>query len=66
MAERRLTELEVRHMLEHARRYQRSRRVGRWIVLARHRGVGWGIVVRPVADLRVVEVITVLERKRQP
>jgi len=65
MAERKLTELDVRHMLDHARRYQRSRRAGRWIVLTGHRGVGWGIVVRPVVDLRVVEVITVLERKRQ-
>jgi len=63
MLERGLTELDVRHMLEHARRYHRSLYPGHWIVLASLRGVRWGIVVRPRSEQDVVKIITVLERK---
>lgn len=63
MLERGLTELDVRHMLEHARRYHRSRYPGHWIVLAGLRGVRWEIVVRPQAEHDLVEVVTVMERK---
>jgi len=55
MRERHLTETEVRHMLQHSRRYGRSRHH------FTRRGVRWGIVVRPRTDLDVVEVVTVLE-----
>jgi hypothetical protein len=62
MPERQLTELDVRHMLEHARRHHRGRHRGRWIILARLGGVRWGIVVPPRPDQEVMRVVTVIER----
>jgi len=61
MDERKLTELDVRHMLEHARRYQRSRRPGRWLVFNHLRGVRWAIVVRLDDETRVAWVVTLFE-----
>ncbi len=63
MDERKLTELDVRHMLEHARRYQRSRSPGRWLVFNQLGGVRWAFVVSLDEDPRVAWVVTLFERR---
>ena len=61
MDQRGLTELEVRHMLEHTRRYYRSRRSGRWLVFNQMRGVRWAFVVSLDDETRVAWIVTLFE-----
>lgn len=63
MEERELTEFEVRHMLEHARRYPRSRSPERWLVFNQFGGVRWAFVVSLDEDTRVAWVVTLFERR---
>jgi len=58
-----LTELDVRHILEHTRRYWRSRHRGRWLVSSSLHGVPWIIVVQPSAEQLRFTVVTVFERR---
>lgn len=58
MGERRLTETELRIMLEDSTGYDADVEVGRWIIEARHRAVPWEVVVEPDDTLRIVVVVT--------
>jgi hypothetical protein len=65
MESRDLDEVEVRRMVEHPRRYERSHHSGHWLVRASRRGAPWIIVVRPLVAERLVEVVTVFRRRRK-
>lgn len=58
MLDRDFSEIEIRTMLEGALALERAEEPGRWLVLARHGGVLWGIVVEPEYDAHVLAVIT--------
>ncbi|MBI5629041.1 MAG: hypothetical protein HY953_08990 [Candidatus Rokubacteria bacterium] len=58
MADRRFTEVDLRHMLEHARAYRRDVVEGRWEIVARHRRHPWEVIVEPDFDARLLVVVT--------
>lgn len=59
MAQRGLSELELRAMLERARGYRRGPVPGRWRTMATHRGEAWRVIVEPDEVTRRVVVVTV-------
>ena len=61
MAERRLSELDVREMLEDARQLHRSTEPGRWGVYARFRRRTWEVILEPELEVQVTTVVTVFE-----
>jgi hypothetical protein len=58
MVDRRFTEVDLRHMLEHARTYRRDIVEGRWVILTRHRRQPWEVIVEPDLDAELLVVIT--------
>lgn len=56
--DRGITEIELRQMLAHARRYRRSRHAGTFLVAGRMRGQEWTIAVRPDPTRRRTVVVT--------
>jgi hypothetical protein len=61
MPERRVTELDLRAMLERGSRLEPSDTAGRFLVHTRHAGRPWIVVVEPEADTRLLAVITAYE-----
>ncbi|HEX5011483.1 MAG TPA: hypothetical protein VFY71_13895 [Planctomycetota bacterium] len=59
MAERRLTETDVREMLEDAHGLHRSKVAGRWGVYARFRRRLWMVILEPELELGITTVVTV-------
>jgi len=58
MPERRFTEVDVRLMLEDAAGFRRDIEEGRWVVLTRHSGRAWEVIVEPDFDAQELWVIT--------
>jgi hypothetical protein len=58
MVDRRFTEVELRRMMERARRYRPDVVRGRWVIASRHRGRRWEIIVEPDFELEILLVIT--------
>lgn len=58
MVDREFTEVDLRRMLEHARRLLEDAVEGRWLVETRHSGRNWEVVVEPDFDLQRVLIIT--------
>jgi hypothetical protein len=61
MAQRGVTELDVRAMLEGARRYDASVVVGRYMIRGVHRQQPWVVVVEPDAAVELLVVVTTYE-----
>jgi len=58
MADRHVTEAEVRQMLEEAAQLRRDHESGRWAVFTRWQSRPWKIIVEPEADEQKLLVIT--------
>lgn len=58
MVDRRFTEVDLRHMLQHARSYRRDIVPGRWIISTRHAKRLWEVIVEPDVKARLIVVVT--------
>ena len=58
MEDRDFTELDLRLMLEVARRYREDVVGGRWVIETKHRGRAWEVIVEPDAEEQLLVVIT--------
>jgi hypothetical protein len=58
MQSRNFTEIDLRHMLQHAIRYRSDVSPGRWIVETRLRDQQWEVIVEPDPERRQLIVIT--------
>jgi hypothetical protein len=58
MADRRFTEVDLRHMLFRATTYRRDVVEGRWVVVTRHRRQPWEVIIEPDFDAKLMVVIT--------
>jgi hypothetical protein len=58
MEDREFTEIDLRQMLERARRYRPDVVEGRWVIETRHRRRKWEVVVEPDPEERLQVVIT--------
>lgn len=58
MVDRRFNETDLRKMLEEAGGYHLDIVPGRWVVEGRRAGIPWEVIVEPLADERVLLVIT--------
>ena len=63
MEERGLTEIDVRHLVEHATRFERSHHEGHWLLVAQRRRRKWIVVVRYDPELKSVFVVTAFEEE---
>ena len=61
MEQRRVTEVEVRAMLERATSFEPNVVEGRFMILVRHLQRPWVAIVEPDADEKVLVVVTVYE-----
>jgi hypothetical protein len=62
MAERKVTEIDLRAMLERASGLEAGDESGRFLVYTRHAGRPWTVVVEPESDTRLLAVITAFEQ----
>lgn len=58
MEDREFTEIDLRQMLERARRYRPDVVEGRWVIETRHRRRKWEVVVEPDSEERLQVVVT--------
>jgi hypothetical protein len=58
MEDRDFTEIHLRAMLEQASDYRPNHIEGRWMILTRHNGRQWAIIVEPDHDARLLVVVT--------
>ena len=58
MADRRFTEVDLRHMLFRATAYRPDIVEGRWVVVTRHRRRAWEVIVEPDFSTTLLVVIT--------
>jgi len=58
MVDRGFTEVDLRHMLEHALDYRLDIVEGRWVIEARHKRKPWEVVVAPDFEAEMLVVIT--------
>jgi hypothetical protein len=58
MEDRRVTEVDLRRMLEHAAGYRPDVAPRRWTVVARHRRRAWEVIVEPLPAEKRLLVIT--------
>jgi len=58
MGDRDFTEIDLREMLEQARRYRPDVVEGRWVIETSHRRKGWEVIVEPDVQERLLVVIT--------
>ena len=58
MEKRRFTEIELRRMMENARSYRRDIVEGRWVIETRHQRRRWEVIVEPIPEKKVLDVIT--------
>ncbi len=58
MADRRFTEVDLRHMLSRAHSYRRDVVEGRWVVHSRHRRKRWEVIVEPDFEAELLVVVT--------
>ena len=64
MAQRSVTEVDVRAMLERARGYSPSVVPGRYMIETIHHGRPWIVIVEPDAAERLLVIVTAFERGR--
>ena len=64
MEDRGLSEIELRNMIQRARRYRRDIMEGRWILETRYRDRDWAVIVEPDPLEKVLVVVTAYPRRR--
>jgi hypothetical protein len=58
MIDRQFSEVDLRHMLEHAAVLREDVVEGRWVVESWHRKQPWEVIVEPDLDASVLVVVT--------
>ncbi len=58
MLDRGFTEVDLRGLLEQASRRRRDVVKGRWVIVTRHRGQRWEVMVEPDSEAELLVVIT--------
>jgi hypothetical protein len=58
MIDRQFSEIDLRHMLEHATVLREDVVEGRWVVESWHRKQPWEVIVEPDLDVSVLVVVT--------
>jgi hypothetical protein len=58
MLDRRVTEVDLRRMLEHAGGFRADVVDGRWVVETRHNKKDWEVIVEPDNEQNVLVVVT--------
>ena len=58
MTDRRLTEIDLRRMLERASGYREDVVEGRWIIETRQRSRAWEVIVEPDPERELLVVVT--------
>jgi hypothetical protein len=58
MDDRRITEIDLRRMLERASGYRVDVVEGRWAIEARHRGKAWEVIMEPDSGRQLLVVVT--------
>lgn len=58
MVDRQFNEIDLRIMLENATGFAENHVEGRWVIITRHQGRKWEIVVQPLPKEKILLVIT--------
>ena len=58
MIDRRFTEVDLRHMLEHAGSYRADVVESRWVIETRHSRKDWEVIVEPDNEQKLLVVVT--------
>lgn len=58
MFDRRLTEVDLRRMLQHASGYSPDVVEGRWVIRTRHGRKDWEVIVEPDYEQKLLVVVT--------
>ena len=58
MLDRHFTEVDLRLMMENATGFRRDDEEGRWVVVTRHGGRPWEVIIEPGYDTQELWVIT--------
>jgi hypothetical protein len=58
MIDRSFTEVDLRHMMEHASGLRPDVAEGRWVVVCRHDGQPWEVIVEPDFEQQALVVVT--------
>ncbi len=61
LIKREFTEIELRRMMEYATGFDRDDKEGRWVIAVRLRRADWEIIVEPIPEEEVLEVVTAYE-----
>ena len=61
LAKRRFTEIELRRMMEYATGIRRDHIDGRWVIETRFRQERWEVVVEPIREKDMLEIVTAYE-----
>jgi hypothetical protein len=61
MEKRDFTEIDLRRMMEHATGYERDIVGGRWVIETRRNRARWQIIVEPIPEKEILEVVTAYE-----
>jgi hypothetical protein len=61
MLTRQFTEIELRRMMERATGFRRDQKEGRWVIETRFRRADWEVIVEPIDDETILEVVTAYE-----
>ena len=61
MTERRITEIDLRSMLDAATSIRRDAEPGRWVIGTVHRRRAWSVILEPDPHARVVVVVTAFQ-----
>jgi hypothetical protein len=64
MADRRFTEVDLRHMLEYATGFRRDIMAGRWVISSHHQRHPWEVIVEPDVDAKLLVIITAYPLER--
>jgi len=63
MEKRDFTDIELRRRIEYARSYRRDEDAdGRWVIETRFRRRQWEVVVEPIPEKKILEVVTAYPR----
>jgi len=61
LIKREFTETQLRRMMEHATGFDRDYKEGRWVIEVRLRRADWEIIVEPIPEEEILEVVTAYE-----
>ncbi len=61
LEKRAFTEVDLRRMMEHATSYEWDIVEGRWVIETRRGRARWHVIVEPIPEKEILEVVTIYE-----